>query len=114
MIKVMKLQKAVYAIILGVIALVVYIIMATTDQLGSRYALEVSGVFFMAAAILFLYPLWTAKEDELGRVELDPEKQEEMDIAQEIKEEQKEIKEELEKEELEIVPEANPATTGIK
>ncbi|MBB2151199.1 isoleucyl-tRNA synthetase [Pedobacter gandavensis] len=77
MIKVMKLQKAVWAIILGVIALVVYIIMVTSDQPGSIYALEIAGVFFMGAAILFLYPLWTAKEDVRGEVELDVEKQEE-------------------------------------
>ncbi|WP_316842936.1 isoleucyl-tRNA synthetase [Pedobacter gandavensis] len=80
MIKVMKLQKAVIAIILGIIALVVYIIMATNEQGSGIYALEVAGVFFMAAAILFLYPLWTAKEDERGNVELDPEKQEEQEL----------------------------------
>lgn len=80
MIKVMKLQKAVIAIILGIIALIVYIIMAANDEPAGIYALEVAGMFFMAAAILFLYPLWTAKEDERGEVELDAEKQEEQEI----------------------------------
>ncbi|MCX2450622.1 isoleucyl-tRNA synthetase [Pedobacter sp. PLR] len=76
----MKLQKAVFAIILGVIALVVYIILATNDQPAGIYALEIAGLFFMIGAILFLYPLWTAKEDERGNVELDPEKQEDKEI----------------------------------
>ncbi|WGQ08218.1 isoleucyl-tRNA synthetase [Pedobacter gandavensis] len=82
MIKVMKLQKAVYAIILGVIALVVYIIMATSGQHYNIYALELAGLCFMVAAILFLYPLWTAKENGRGEVELDVEKQEEQEIKQ--------------------------------
>lgn len=82
MIKVMKLQKAVYAIILGVIALAVYLIMASSNQPYGIYALELAGLFFMAAAILFLYPLWTAKEDDRGNVELDVEKQEEQEVKE--------------------------------
>ncbi|WP_316822303.1 isoleucyl-tRNA synthetase [Pedobacter gandavensis] len=80
MIKVMKLQKAVIAIILGIIALIAYFIMVTNEQPAAIYALEVTGVLFIAAAILFLYPLWKAKEDERGEVELDVEKQEEQDL----------------------------------
>lgn len=74
MIKVMKLQKAVIALILGVIALIAYLILTANDVEWSRYILEASGLFLMLGAILFLYPILFARKDKEGCVELDPDK----------------------------------------
>ncbi|MCX2478845.1 isoleucyl-tRNA synthetase [Pedobacter sp. MC2016-15] len=73
MIKAMKLQKALIAIILGVLALVAYLIMDANDVSWSRYVLEASGLFLMLGALLFLYPILFARKDKEGCVELDPE-----------------------------------------
>jgi hypothetical protein len=73
MIKAMKLQKAVIAIILGVIALIAYLIMDANDISGSKFSLEASGLFLMLGAFLFLYPILFARKDKEGCVELDPE-----------------------------------------
>lgn len=72
MIKVMKLQKAVIAIILGIIALVAYMLMSAKDIAWSKYVLEASGLFLMLGALLFLYPILFARKDKEGCVELDP------------------------------------------
>jgi len=73
MIKILKLQKAVFAIILGVIALVAYLILDANEIDWSRYVLEASGLFLMLAALLFFYPILFARKDKEGCVELDPE-----------------------------------------
>jgi hypothetical protein len=72
MIKVMKLQKALIAIILGVIALIAYMILSARDIEWSKYVLEASGLFLMLGALLFLYPILFARKDKEGCVELDP------------------------------------------
>jgi hypothetical protein len=72
MIKVMKLQRAVIAIILAIIALVAYIVMNANDVVWSKYVLETSGLFLMLGALLFLYPILFARKDKEGCVELDP------------------------------------------
>jgi predicted membrane channel-forming protein YqfA (hemolysin III family) len=77
MIKVLKLQKAVMAIVLGIIALIVYKVMSVNDMESSIYVLELSGLLFVMGALLFLYPIFFAKKDKEGNVELDPEQQEE-------------------------------------
>jgi len=73
MIKAMKLQKAVITIILGVLALVAYLIMDANDVSWSKYVLEGSGLLLMLGAFLFLYPILFARKDKEGCVELDPE-----------------------------------------
>jgi len=73
MIKAMKLQRAVIAIILGVLALIAYFIMDANDVSWSRYVLEASGLFLILGALLFLYPILFARKDKEGCVELDPE-----------------------------------------
>ncbi|SHF68822.1 isoleucyl-tRNA synthetase [Pedobacter caeni] len=77
MIKVLKLQKAVMAIVLGIIALIAYKVMSVNDMESSIYMLELSGLLFVLGALLFLYPIFFAKKDKEGNVELDPEQQEE-------------------------------------
>ena len=71
MIKVLKLQRAVIALILGVLALVAYKIMDANKVDGSIYVLEAAGVFFMLGAVMFLYPILFAKKDKEGNVELE-------------------------------------------
>lgn len=73
MIKTMKLQKAVIAIILGVIALIAYFIFTANEFEWSFYLLELCGVFFMSAALLFFYPILFARKDKDGCVQLNPE-----------------------------------------
>lgn len=73
MIKVMKLQKAVIALILAIIALVAYLFLGANEVEWSKYVLEVSGLFLMLSALLFLYLILFARKDKEGCVELDPE-----------------------------------------
>ncbi|WP_158797226.1 isoleucyl-tRNA synthetase [Pedobacter sp. L105] len=73
MIKVLKLQKALLSIILGVIALVVYIIMSEKKMHDSKYVLEASGLLLMLGGLLFLYPILFSRKDKEGCIELDPE-----------------------------------------
>lgn len=73
MIKVLKLQKAVIAMILGVIALIVYMILDPKVFTWSRYLLEASGLLLMLGALLFFYPIVFSRKDKEGCVELDPE-----------------------------------------
>lgn len=72
MIKVMKLQKAVIALILGIIALIVYMLMDTKTIAWSKYVLEASGLFLMLGACLFFYPILFSRKDKEGCIELDP------------------------------------------
>lgn len=72
MIKLMKLQKAVVAIVLGVLALIAFIILNGQDIEWSKYILELSGLFLMAGALLFFYPIFFGRKDKEGCVELDP------------------------------------------
>lgn len=62
MIKDLKLQKAVYAIILGVLTLVLSQIMDSQEIDGSNFMLGASGVLLIIGALLFLYPILFAKK----------------------------------------------------
>lgn len=77
MIRILKLQKAVIASILGVLALIAYRIMAEKRVEGANYLLSAAGILFVLGALMFLYPILFAKKTKEGEVELDPEKQEE-------------------------------------
>ena len=78
MIKILKLQKAIIAFILGVGALIAYRIMSENNPTSGNLMLTLAGIFFIAGALMFLYPILFAKKDKEGCVELDPEKQEEV------------------------------------
>ena len=82
MIKVLKLQKALVAFILGAMALVAYVIMENNEEESGRAMLTISGIFLMAGALMALYPILFAKKDKQGKVQLDAEKHEEM-VAEE-------------------------------
>ncbi len=69
----MKLQRAVIAIVLGVIAFIAYMMMNREHIKWSKYILELSGLFLVLGALLFLYPVLLGRKDKEGCVELDPE-----------------------------------------
>jgi hypothetical protein len=79
MIKILKLQKAVIAFILGVLALVAYGIMSANKIEESSYVLTLAGLLFVAGSLMAIYPILFAKKDKKGKVELDPKKQELME-----------------------------------
>lgn len=74
MIRVLKLRNAVYAIILGVVALIVAQVMSNQRIDGSKIALGISGAFFIIGAFLFLFPIIFAKkaDSDEKEVELKP------------------------------------------
>ncbi|MEE1945950.1 isoleucyl-tRNA synthetase [Pedobacter sp. KR3-3] len=74
MIKVLKLQKAVYAILLGIVALIAAQVMSSHKIAGSGIVLGASGLLLILGACLFLYPILFAKKtDKDGKsVELKP------------------------------------------
>lgn len=68
MIQHLKLHKAIIAIALGVLALVVAKIMEANKVKGEGVALSISGVLFIIGALMFLYPILFAKKvDTEGR-----------------------------------------------
>lgn len=77
MIKVLKLQKAVYLIILGILGLIAFKIMEANKIESGIYVLKFSGLLFFAGAIWFIYPILFAKRINDEEVQLDPEKHEE-------------------------------------
>lgn len=74
MLKVLKLKKAVYVIILGVLTLIAAQIMSENKMENSNLVLGISGAFFIIGALLFLYPILFAKtvDSEGKKVELKP------------------------------------------
>lgn len=75
MIKVLKLQKAVYVIILGIMGLIAFKIMEPSNLAASIWVLKISGLLFLVGALWFLYPILFAKKINDEEVQLDPEKQ---------------------------------------
>ncbi|MNK30600.1 hypothetical protein D3C87_490200 [compost metagenome] len=84
MIKHLKLTKAVVAIALGIVALIVAKVMEASKLDGNRIVLGIAGVLFIVGALMFLYPIVFAKKaDKDGEnVELKPVAKEPMDTAE--------------------------------
>ena len=85
MIKILKLQKAVVAFILGVLALIGYKIMSMKEIESSDYLLSLAGILFIGGALMAIFPIIFAKKTKDGVVELDPEKQQELIVEEEKK-----------------------------
>lgn len=79
MIRILKLQKAVIAFILGVLALIGYVILSNQKNDYSSYVLTLAGLLFIAGSLMLIYPILFGKKDTKGKVELDPEKKEQME-----------------------------------
>lgn len=77
MIKILKLQKAVYLIIIGIFGSIAYKIMEANKIESGIYVLKLSGILFLIGALWFLYPILFAKKVNDDEVQLDPEKQNE-------------------------------------
>ncbi len=78
MIKKLKLQKAVFLIILGVIAVISAQIMYSKDIDGAQFVLGIAGALFIIGALMFLYPILFAKKIDVDgeKVELKPMREE--------------------------------------
>lgn len=74
MIRVLKLRKAVIAVILGIIALIISQIVINDHRETGKILLGISGVLFILGALLFLYPILFAKkvDNDGKKVELTP------------------------------------------
>ena len=74
MIRVLKLQKAVYLIILGVLAVVASQVMNVKEIEGAQFVLGLAGAFFIIGSLMFLYPILFAKKVDMNgkKVELQP------------------------------------------
>jgi len=75
MVKVLKLQKAVIVIVLGLLLLIPYKVMSINRMDSSIYFLEASGALLIIGALMFLYPILLGKKDKEGNIELDPEQE---------------------------------------
>ncbi|MNK58377.1 hypothetical protein D3C87_774490 [compost metagenome] len=70
MIRLLKLQKAVWVLVLGILTYIAYKILETYDVSGSRYVQMLAGVLVMAGALWMLYPILFAKKDNDGNAEI--------------------------------------------
>lgn len=62
MIKTLKLRKAIIALVLGIVSLIIAQIMSEKHITGSSYVLGLSGLLLIIGALLFLYPILFAKK----------------------------------------------------
>ncbi|RZK43565.1 MAG: isoleucyl-tRNA synthetase [Pedobacter sp.] len=74
MVRILKLQKAVYIIILGILTLIAAHVMSENKVDGSNFVMGASGALFMIGSLMFLYPILFAKktDTEGDKVELQP------------------------------------------
>jgi len=70
MIKLLKLQKAVLVLILGVLSYVAYLILDANEVAWARYMQILAGILVMAGALWMLYPIVFAKKDDDGNAEI--------------------------------------------
>ena len=71
MIRVLKLRNAVYAVILGVVALIAAQVMSSQRIDGSKIVLGISGALFIIGAFLFLFPIIFAKKADADEKEVE-------------------------------------------
>lgn len=84
MIKHLKLTKAVVAMALGIVALIVAKVMEANRTDGNQIVLAIAGLLFIASAVIFLYPILFAKKaDKDGEsVELKPVAKEPVEVEE--------------------------------
>ena len=70
MIRLLKLQKAVWVLVLGILTYIAYKVLESNDVSGSRYVQMLSGVLVMVGALWLLYPILFAKKDKDGNAEI--------------------------------------------
>lgn len=70
MIKLLKLQKAVFVIAAGLLSFIAYKILDANEVKGSIYFQMLAGVLIMIGALWMLYPILFAKRDKDGNAEI--------------------------------------------
>ena len=70
MIKLLKLQKAVFVIIFGVLSFIAYKILDANEVKWGIYFQTLAGVLIIVGAIWLLYPILFAKKDRDGNAEI--------------------------------------------
>jgi len=70
MIKLLKLQRAVLMLILGVLSFIAYRILSAYEVSWARYLPVLAGVLVMVGALWMLYPILFAKNDGDGKAEI--------------------------------------------
>ncbi|WP_316831406.1 isoleucyl-tRNA synthetase [Pedobacter aquatilis] len=70
MIKLLKLQKAVFVLILGVLSYIAYRVLDAYHVHGARYLQMLAGALVIVGAIWLLYPILFAKKDDDGNAEI--------------------------------------------
>jgi len=70
MIKLLKLQKAVFILIAGVLSFIAYKILDANEVKGSIYLQMLAGVLIIIGALWLLYPILFAKKDNDGNAEI--------------------------------------------
>lgn len=70
MIKLLKLQRAVLVLILGVLSFIAYRILSAYEVSWARYLQVLAGVLVMVGALWMLYPILFAKNDGDGKAEI--------------------------------------------
>lgn len=79
MIRRLKLKKAVIVFLLGLFVLVAYEIVSNQKEGAGSFLLTLAGLLFIAGSLMLIYPILFGKKDNKGKVELDPEKKEQME-----------------------------------
>ncbi|RNL51435.1 isoleucyl-tRNA synthetase [Pedobacter jejuensis] len=70
MIKLLKLQKAVLVLILGILSYIAYLILDANEVDSARYLQILAGILVMVGALWLLYPILFAKKDGDGNAEI--------------------------------------------
>lgn len=70
MIRLLKLQKAVYLIVLGILSFIISRILYGNQSKSGIYFEMISGALLMIGALWFLYPVLFAKKNSDGNVEV--------------------------------------------
>ena len=70
MIKLLKLQKAVFVIVAGLISFIAYKILSANEVAGATYFRTLAGVLVIIGALWLLYPILFAKKDSDGNAEI--------------------------------------------
>jgi len=70
MIKLLKLQKAVFVLVAGLLSFIAYKILDAYEVKGSIYFQMLAGVLIIIGALWLLYPILFAKKDHDGNAEI--------------------------------------------
>lgn len=70
MIKLLKLQKAVFVIVAGLLSFIAYKILHANKVAGANYFETLAGVLVIIGALWLLYPILFAKKDNDGNAEI--------------------------------------------